>query len=254
MNKKPLPTKLGREPLIDVVCGVKFKSQHPAENLLPGLVVPVLKDKPFKIESLPAGQLPHELRASDPALQNVPLVRIVVGGEFVVLIGSNTLLVGCQLPYPGWDKFREMIMAVFGILKNAPFITEIESHSLKYVDVIPSKSAAENSLSRFNLAITLGERCITSQPTHLRTEIADNNFTHIVNIVSHAKIQLNSGTPKDGSVIDVDTHHLQSMGKIEFTNQMATLLDQMHQANKELFFSLFSESGLAELEPVYASN
>jgi len=39
MSNKPVPVKLNKEPLIEVLCAVHFSSDVPAESLLPGLLL-----------------------------------------------------------------------------------------------------------------------------------------------------------------------------------------------------------------------
>ena len=54
MSNKPLPVKLNKEPLIEVLCAVHFSSDVPAESLLPGLLLSKLATPNPKIETLGA--------------------------------------------------------------------------------------------------------------------------------------------------------------------------------------------------------
>ncbi len=244
-----LPTKLGKEPLIDVVCGVSFDCDISAETLLPGLLLPKLVGQQSKFETLPIAQLPQLVRDSDPNLKNAPLMRILIGEKFTVLIGSQWLGVGCQMPYAGWSEFNEMIKTVFEVLKDLPSVKEITRHSLKYADFIKSQGSAE-SLSRFNLQIKIANRILSDQLTHLRTEIIEHPFLHATTIMYPATAS-DEGTLIDGALVDVDTHRIESFTVNDFLKQLPELLDQIHAANKTFFFDLLSEAGLKELEPVY---
>ncbi|MBU9185290.1 TIGR04255 family protein [Burkholderia multivorans] len=250
MATKPLPTKLGKEPLIDVVCGVNFESDAPADSLLPGLLLPKLDGKQPRFEPLPAAQLPQVLRDNDPNLQNAPLMRVVVDERFTVLIGSKWLGVGCQMPYAGWAAFSEMIQTVFGVLGDAPFVKAIVRHSLKYVDFIAEPQGGA-SLSRFQINIEIAERKISDQPTQLRTEIAEPPFLHATTIYSPATANKVDGTKVQGALVDVDTHRIERFSVEAFLRELPQLLDAIHSANKEFFFALLSDAGLQELEPRY---
>jgi uncharacterized protein (TIGR04255 family) len=245
-----LPTKLGKEPLIDVVCGVSFDCDIPAETLLPGLLLPKLAGQPTKFESLPIAQLSQFVRDSDPNLKNAPLMRIVIGEKFTVLIGSQWLGVGCQMPYAGWSDFKEMIITVFAVLIDLHSIKGINRHSLKYADFIKSQNSAE-SLSRFNLEIKIASRTLSDQLTHLRTEIIEHPFLHATTIMYPATVASDDGTLINGALVDVDTHRLESFTVNDFLKQLPELLDEIHTVNKTFFFDLLSEAGLKELEPVY---
>jgi len=250
MTSKQLPTKLGKEPLIDVVCGVSFDSEYPAETILPGLLLSILTDKQPKFETLPVAQLPQLVRNSDPNLQNAPLMRIVVDEQFTILIGSKWLGVGCQMPYAGWSAFREMIQTAFNVLRDVPSLKGIERHSLKYVDFVKTENGIE-SLSSFNLEIEVASRKLTDQATQLRTEIVDGHFLHAVTIMLPANAVQPDGSSIAGTLIDIDTHRIEVFVLDDFLSQLLNLLDEIHLANKKFFFDLVSDARLNELEPKY---
>jgi uncharacterized protein (TIGR04255 family) len=247
---KDLPKKLGKEPLIDVICGVNFTSEMAADRLLPGLLLSKLSGKQLKFEALPASQLPQAIREHDPNLQNAPLMRVIVDEQFAILIGAKWLGVGCLMPYAGWSDFKDMIRRVFSILRDAPFITSVERHSLKYVDFIEG-NGDEPSLKEFNLELTLGNRKITNESTQLRTEIVLNSFIHAVSIVSKATVTRKDNITLEGAVVEVDTHRLETFTKENFLNSLSSLLDEIHLENKAFFFDLLSAEGLKRLEPKY---
>mgnify|MGYP003533494409 FL=1 len=249
MTAKPLPTKLRKEPLLDVICGVNFVSDVSADALLPGLLLPKLAGKQPKFETLPAAQLPQVVRDNDPNLQSAPLMRVVVDEQFTVLIGSKWLAVGCQMPYAGWAAFREMIQVVFKVLGDAPFVKGVERYSLKYVDFIQN-DGAKNNLSRFNLKIEIAGRTLSEQSTQIRTEIVEDEFLHATTIVSPATARRNDGSIiGEGTVVDVDTHRAEILEISEFLDRLPQLLDEIHLANKKFFFDLLSSEGLEELDP-----
>lgn len=250
MTARKLPTKLRIEPLIDVVCGVQFSSNVPAEVLLPGLLLTKLVGKEPKFETLPAAQLPQIVRDNDPNLQNAPLMRVVVDEKFTILIGSKGLAVGCQMPYAGWAAFKEMIQTVFEVLEQAPFIVSVERYSLKYVDFFKSQGAIE-TLSRFKLRIEIGGRTLSDQATQVRTEIVEPPFLHAITILSPATVNQPGRQSGTGAILDVDTHRLEKFEIKAFLERLPQFLDEIHLANKTVFFDLLSEAGLTELDPQY---
>lgn len=250
MTARPLPAKLGNEPLIDVVCGVHFNSDVPVEALLPGLLLPMFAGKQPKFETLPVAQLPQVVRDSDPNLQSAPLMRVVVDERFTVLIGSRGLAVGCQMPYAGWAAFKAMIQTVFSVLRQVPSITAIGRHSLKYVDFVRSHGT-QMTLSRFELKIEIAGRKVSDQATQLRTELVESPFLHAITIVSPATVNQPGNESANGAVVDVDTHRIEGFEVNRFLELLPQLLDEIHSANKKIFFALLSEEGLKELDPHY---
>ncbi len=245
-----IPTKLGKEPLIDVICGVNFDSDIPAETLLPGLLLQKLAGKQPKFETLPMAQLPQVVRDNDPNLKNAPLMRIVVDERFTILIGSRWLGVGCQMPYAGWPAFSEMILTVFGVLSDVPSVNCVDRHSLKYVDFIKSQGGI-GSLSLFNLEIKIANRKLSNQTTHLRTEIVEPPFLHAVTVMHPAIATQPDGVAFDGVLVDVDTLRIERFTLNDFLTKLPALLEAIHTSNKTFFFDLLSDTGLQELEPIY---
>lgn len=250
MTAKPTPKKLGKEPLIDVICGIHFESADPVDALLPGLLLSNLAGKTPKFEMLPAGQLPPMMRDGNPDLMNAPLMRVVVDEKFAILIGSRWLGVGCLMPYAGWSIYKPMIEKVFAMLENIPSIKSIERLSMKYIDLMEN-SYKDTPLSKLQLQIDIAGRRLSNQVTQLRTEIVDPPFVHAVTIISHATATHPDKPTCNGVVVDVDTHMVQKILIREFIVNMSDLLDNIHTSNKRFFFDLLTDTGLQELEPVY---
>jgi len=249
MNTKKLPVKLGKEPLIDVVCGVNFQADAPADELLPGLISQKLFGRKLKFESMGIAQLPQAIRDQDPSLKNAPLISIKVDEQFVILIGTKWLGVGCIMPYSGWAKFKEMICTVFSVLQDGDFLKGVERYSLKYVDFIQKNEDA--ALACFDLIIDVAGRKILDQNTQLRVELVEHPFIHAVSLISDAMVNRPDQSAMRGSVIEVDTHRVENFSVTDFFDNLTEFLDSMHDANKRLFFDLLNENGLNTLEPKY---
>lgn len=250
--KRGLPTRLGKEPLIDVVCAAYFSSDVQADSLLPGLIVSQFANNGSfpQIESLGAAQLPQFVRDSDPALKNAPLMKIKIVDGYFVLIASRSIAVSCEMPYRGWSDYKEIIKKVFSVLCDANFVHQIERHSLKYVDFMKF-DGVDGSMSAFNLNLQVAGRNIEKESTQLRIELVDGDFTHAVTVVSKANLNVPGVAPSEGALLDVDTHFLKAVSKLDFKNKLDSWLDNIHAANKSFFFDLLSDDGLARLEPIY---
>jgi uncharacterized protein (TIGR04255 family) len=249
MSATKLPSKLGKEPLIDVVCATQFQSALAGEGFLPGLLMQKLHGRQLSFETLAAGQLPQIVREGAPGFKDAPLMSIKVDNQFNLLIGSQWLAVGCQMPYSGWAKFKEIIFEAFGALKDAPFITQIDRHSLKYVDLMQHNG--QESLAPFRLEIDIAGRKIKDQATQFRTELVEPPFLHAVTIISSVVASPPNQPPLTGALLDVDTHRIETYSVEDFLAALPTLLEEIHTANKALFFDILSNEGLSKLEPIY---
>lgn len=251
MSEKTLPSKLKKEPLVDVVCEVRFDSSAPASALLPGMLLPKMKGTP-SIEPLAIAQLPQIIRDQDANLRHAPLMRMTLDDSFVVLFGDRSIAVGCKMPYAGWQAFKEVIVSVFSVLTEAAFVKKIERHSLKYVDFFESTGDVTWDLSDFEIGITIGSRTLSHETSQLRCEIVDGRFIHATTLLTPAFYMGSDGKQRSGAVVDVDTIRNQEYADLrEFAKLIPDLADEIHSANKDFFFSLLKKESLKKLEPMY---
>lgn len=244
-----LPKKLKKEPLIDAVFEVRFTSAFPAGGILPGLLFGKLGGNKVILQ-LPMAQIPQSMRDADQNLQYAPLTRLDWDG-FYINIGDRSISVGFKHPYPGWSDFKLAIIKVMDALKDADFIKYIERYSLKYIDLFPATSLREQ-VGFINFDVTLAEHKLDNEAFQLRLEIPRDGFIHVVQIISSATATLHSGESRQGLIVDVDT----MANKIgisfdEFFNGISDKLDNIHLANKRMFFNCLNPATLTALEPEY---
>jgi uncharacterized protein (TIGR04255 family) len=244
-----LPKKLNKEPLIDVVFELRFLSSQAGTAFLPSLLYSNIKGL-LNIEPLPSSQLPKELRDTDPRLMFSPLNRIW-WGDFVLLIGDRSLAVGCRMPYPGWTIFKSGIQQILDVLKNANQIIEVQRYSLKYVDFFETDKNHLKAISNFKLELKVGSHRLAGENLALKIEIPRKNFLHAVQFIAESGIQTESRY-RLGSILEVDSicNLSGDASRVFFTNS-TSLLDDIHDSNKEMFFECLSDSGLRDLEPIY---
>lgn len=244
-----LPKKLKKEPLIDAVFEIRFKSDFPAGGILPGLLFGKL-DGNKTIEQLPVSQIPQHMRDADPSFQFAPLSRLD-WGQFYINVGDRSVSVGFKHPYPGWGSFKPAITEVMGVLKDANVIRSVERYALKYIDLIPATSLQEQ-VAFVNFDITLAGHKLTREVFQLRIEIPRDGFIHAVQVVSSATATLQSGESRQGLVVDVDTiATLKSILFDELLTGFSEKLEAIHQANKKIFFDCLKPETITALEPEY---
>lgn len=246
---RPLPTKLEHEPLIDIVFECRFTAEMPMANVLPGFFVSKLNGIK-SVNNLPAAELPPAVRKNDPNLEFSPLVRID-WENFALSIGDRNIVVGCKLPYPGWEKFKAAIMNILGILSELPSIKTVNRYSIKYIDMIPGESL-EVQAKLVDLELSLGKLKHTNERFNIRLDFEDGEFLHILNLVSGATADIINSGKRTGLVIDSDSlKNVANQPFGEWFEQLSPALDQLHAANKKLFFDCLSEDGLNGLGPHY---
>jgi uncharacterized protein (TIGR04255 family) len=244
-----LPTKLIKEPLIDVVFEMRFSASAPASNILPGVIFSKLDGKK-NIETLPLSEIPKHIRDNDPNLQFAPTVRIQ-WESYLILISDKSIALACRQPYPGWSSFKQSIQKVVGLLNDVGIIEAVHRFALKYIDIIPSDNLKEQ-VSFTNLTAKLGSHILEKESFQFRIEIPKDNIINVIQILSSASVILADGTNITGLVIDIDTICNVPNQKItDFSELLSNNLDKIHFINKETFFDCITPETLALLEPRY---
>lgn len=251
MSTIKLPSKLAKEPLVDVIFELRFTShRNGISALVTGQLLTHLTGL-GNIESLPISHLPQQIRDTDPNLQFSALSRIV-WGRYVILIGDRSIGVGCLMPYPGWTEFRVAIKTVIDVLQKAELIKTIDRYSIKYVDFFETGENNALALTHFNVDLRIGKHVVKAENTVMRVEIPRGQFLHAVQVISTAHIQESSGGLRTGAILDVDTLMTTPNKDVaSFVTELPTLLEDIHLANKQMFFECLSETGLSNLEPQY---
>lgn len=244
-----LPARLKKEPLIDAVFEIRFTSNVKASSVLPGFLFSKL-DGDKVVNDLPTSDIPQQIRQVDPNLKFAPLVRLR-WDDFFVFIGDFSVGVGCKIPYPGWASFKEAIIHIVRIVGEIGIIQSVQRSSLKYMDLIPSSDVGEQ-VSMILGSVVIGDHTLKKENFSLKIEIPENQFIHIVNIISSARAKLQDGSESEGIIIDIDT--VDNMRDHEFHVWMEKLsenLETIHTVNKKMFFKCLRQETITALEPIY---
>lgn len=251
MSEAKIPVKLGREPIADVTFELRFQGAPGAAGVLPGLLFGKLASVE-RIESLPASQVPEQFRAIDPNFRYVGLHRLH-WGRFVVVIGQNTIALGCKLPYPGWADFKAAIFEVLQHLPSTPFVVTVERCSLKYINLFEAQHSISAGVQQFAIDLTVGGITVADQNTQLRVELREGGFLHAVTMATNANLTVDGVvTPKTGAILDVDTLAMDlSLPIARFMADAPALLEELHRSNHQIFFKCLKPAALEKLEPKY---
>ena len=156
------------------------------------------------------------------------------------------------MPYPGWAEFRIAIKTVIDVLYKADLIKSVDRHSIKYVDFFETGENNALALSNFDVNLRIGKHVVKAENTVMRVEIPRGQFLHAVQVISTAHIQEPLGGVRTGAILDVDTLMTTPNNDVGlFVAELPTLLEDIHLANKQMFFECLSEAGLSNLEPQY---
>ena len=251
MTSASLPTKLGKEPLLEAIFEMQFVANMPASTVLPGILFAETADKTkIRMETTSAVQIPGDSTSNVRGVQLVNSVR-VVGNGYAVSVADAAVSIACQLPYPGWKNFKRRILEVAETAVKTGIIQSISRISLKYTDMVESETLPEK-LGGLNVNLRVGDFELKTENATIRVEIPGDPLIHIVQLVSDATVGLQSGGSKRGTAIDVDSvYPLSDMDAQTFVTKLDPLSEALHTENKRVFFSCIGKDVLNRLEPVY---
>lgn len=243
-----IPVRLNKEPLLEAVWEVRFKSSKlSVGDLLPGFIYKSLSHQYPDIIRLPVAELPAPIVEQDPSFKYAPRFRLT-GTNQAIQVGGYSVSLSCRRPYSGWKTFSADILALIGVLKETGLIDHLERFSLKYLDLIELDQPP--NLNCLNIEVKVGSHLITTLPLNLRTEIQEGSLVHVVQILSPAEAFLQGDSKKlTGVLLDIDT--IRPIGESESWEVLGNHLDEAHAASKAIFFSLLTEKTLLNLEPQY---
>lgn len=252
MESMKLPTKLGKEPLIDAVFELRFTSNAAASDILPGALFALLSQdgQSVSVEKLALSQIPEGVRRADPNLQYAPVVKLN-WQRYSLLISDGSIGVGCTMPYPGWIAFRGAISKVAEALVKVGIVNSLDRYSIKYVDIVPFPNI-EEQVQGLNLQLRVGHHELKSEIASIRIEVPRDNFLHLVSIQTGALVEMN-GLPRiEGVVVDVDSIcRVPDLQLRKFIDEMEIRLEEVHKANKIMFFECLTPNTVTSLEPNY---
>ncbi len=232
-----LPRKINPCPILDALLEIRFSSKmHPSAVF--GILYNVLKDEFGKVVNLPILQLPESVRAADSNLKFKPHYRIS-NENFVVQIGPDVLSISSFPKYVGWNKFSKTIFNVLEKVENVGIIDSILRLGIRYVNFFES-----NIYNEIDLKVLIANKEIDYNNTIIRSEIKQQEFNSTLQIGNNA-----TSKDKKGSFIDIDTFKINDLGN--FFSTKVQIINEGHEKEKELFFSLLSDKFLSKLNPEY---
>jgi uncharacterized protein (TIGR04255 family) len=247
---RPLPIKLGKEPLVEAVFEVRFDAGlAPVSDVLPGFLYHQL-GLGGSLMRLPIAEVPKPIRDADPGYQFAPTMRVDLE-RYTISIGDRVLVLGCRLPYKGWADFKPTILSVLSKASELGMLGTAERYALKYVNLLPYGNVAEQ-VEKVKLQLSIGEIVLRDQPVAIRLEERERDIIHIIQVIAGAEGTLPTGERISGIVVDADSIRQGfSIPFAHFPSGLADGLEELRQANKRMFFSCLTDAAIVDMEPRY---
>lgn len=135
-----MPRTYRNPPLVEAACEFRFKSEHPWDWTIPGIIYERIRDK-FPVKRQQAG-LEITLGPGEGTLVPVPIPPTAINRmQFVredesalIQLGSNLLAVNQFQPYPEWPKFKRQIMEQLDTYRSVAEPDGFARLGLRYVN------------------------------------------------------------------------------------------------------------------------
>lgn len=228
------PTTVVPCPLIEVVAEIIFNRKHEIEpSAVYGKVYDALKKIYPDAENMPIFQLPETIRLEDENFKNKPWHKFS-NSDYAVLIGANVIAIVAKEEYPGWSKFFQEIKNVLTIFSSAEIVDSVSRVGLKYIDMFEFPIVNE-----IDISLISGLAIDNTREIQIRTNLPEKDGLSVnVGIMNNISIILKEEAKENVSLLDIDVFKkYDSDGECDI-DQSLKILDEAHNYQKELFFSL----------------
>ncbi|MCB0737807.1 MAG: TIGR04255 family protein [Bacteroidetes bacterium] len=237
-----LPVKINICPIVDAVMEIRFNAKVHS-NAIFGMIYSNLRHDYQDVEKLPILQLPEQLRDSDSTFKFKPQYKIKSESGYTVQIGPNVVIIGSEIPYSGWNNFKEKISEILKSIFNSDMGIVVNRLGLRYINFFEL-----DALERINLEISVNSPLKLESPTIIRTSVPLNGYSNNLQLANGVE-RLVKDNSLNGSIIDIDTY--KEYVDTSFENDYMSEIERAHSVEKELFFSLLKPEFLQELKPEY---
>lgn len=245
----PIPKRLQEEPLIEAIWHLTYRLSAPAVgDVLVGVLYAALKERGrrYEVHRVLPVEIPAELAEEEPTLRYAVKYQLKSAESSVLyLIGDRVVSLNCQRPYIGWQRLREEIAFLKGVLQRSELILP-ERHGLRYIDLIRKEYMPD--LSGLQIQVSVGQEEIRTQPVQLQVELAYREKKHTVRILSPVKAEIDAQT-WEGTLIDLEVGGRVEKGWDAISEDE---LDELHRSVNLLFFTqILTPELLHKLRPQY---
>lgn len=238
-----LPKQISPCPINQAVVEIRFNSPLPPDAIF-GVVFNKLKDSYNVAERLPILQIPEAVRNEDPNLLFQPHYKLLKD-NYVLQVGPKVIsLAITDQNYTTWESYYSEIQEVFEKINEIDFISEVLRVGLRFVNFF-----IDDIWENININVKIINDEIQSDEIFVRTLLNKGEYKVNLQTGNQLKLEDDKQIVRRASVIDIDTF-IQGE-KIEFFENMSSILESSHTIEKEIFFGLLKEDFLKSLNPEY---
>jgi uncharacterized protein (TIGR04255 family) len=236
-----IPKKITPCPIVDCAIELRFRTSVEPGAVF-GIVYSAFKNEYPNVDKMPILNLPEQIRLIDPNLVYQPWYRLRNGG-FILTIGPRRVGLGKIGEYPGWSLFSDHLYRMVETIRRLVIVDEVERIGLRYINFFDF-----DIFNKIRLAVSINDISVTHNQTLVRVVIPGQHYKSQMHVTNKGSITVEV-KHRTGSVIDIDTY-LETDLKDFFQNS-TPIIEEGHNEEKEVFFSLPKDDFLQTLNPEY---
>ena len=163
--------------------------------------------------------------------------------NFTIILNDTSITFDILDGYKGWDKYLFNIKKYLSPLFEKSIIHKIHQIGIRYINHYENILIYDKINAKINL-----DFIDTPQKGLSRFEFQKEHNFVVLNLINGAVNNIDNNSMISTSIIDIDIINQNTILSVE---DLLSTIDQMHDTEKSIFFSLITKKFLSTLNPLY---
>lgn len=241
-----LPKSITPDRIKNSFIDVRFKSNVPFQAFI-GIFFQAVRSKfkyipPVQNQRILNDENNKENKLTISILENQ---NLFYNDSIKIQIQPNTIVFNCKDKYIGWNKYMNEVEYVLQEISKTGTIVEYNRVGIRYV----SEYLDIDLRGCVKFEFTFGMPDVISNNYQFRSEFESSNHRVILNLKNNLPLNIKEFNHKNISIIDIDV----IKENLEITSALDLLkkIEENHNVEKEIFFTLLKKDFLTTLNPTY---
>jgi len=238
-----LPKKITPDPLVQASVEIRVQTTLNADSVLETLYPIFAKDFP----KVKPHDIPSLIRQNEGLYAPTFLFR---NEKYSIGVAHNTILFEIINGYESWDIYFPIICENLDKINKLNIIKGISRIGIRYASVFETESDL-SKIVNFTFANDMSEQGF-NQTLQVYNAVYTKEKTQIVlQLAANAMIANSYGVVKNGPYIDIDCS-VTNINGTTFDENVFSLIKELHDDEKNIFYSLIKKDFLQTLNPQYS--
>lgn len=239
MSMSLLPKELTPNPLLISAVEIRFSSKIDENSLL----TKILSSFSIELPKFSTGKIPKEIKIKEEQFKYAA-DYILSNDTYSLSFSNNVMLFEIVGEYPFWNNYYEFIKKQINIFFALDIIDKIERIGVRYASLLDSNE---------NLSVVIKHNSLLSLDGYdenivlFRVDLKKNNYNFHIQIIKNAKAD-SQKISKIGLFVDIDASYTST---ILPNDDILRIINELHQEEKSIFFSMLKPDFLTSLNPKY---